>query len=323
MNTTFNFPAEFTPSFTHPERKEFVYGRIIIRLAKLWMRYVQRLEVFIQHGERIPSQGPALIAINHTGYWDFVYGGIPAHFHGGRLVRYMAKKEIFDTPVAGPIMRACRHIPVDRADGAESVREATRRLRAGELVGIFPEATISRSFEIKELRQGAAVIAHEAPAPLIPMVLWGSQRIWTKGFKPVWRPKNAKIVMSVGEPVEVTEDAIATTERLHHALQQLLEDARTEYIQRFGPMPRGEYWVPASLGGAAPTLEEATAADREDQARRKQKRMQQEEEKLAANHASQQENRPQGARARAAAVASQGVKAVVAGVQKLQKKRGQ
>ncbi|WP_459612855.1 lysophospholipid acyltransferase family protein [Corynebacterium urogenitale] len=269
---TFNFPSDFTPTFGHPEGKEWVYGRTVVPLAKLWMKYVQRLEVFIEHAERIPTDGPAMIAVNHTGYWDFVYGGIPAHFHGGRVLRYMAKKEIFDTPVAGQIMRGCRHIPVDRAAGAESAREAVRRLKAGELVGIFPEATISRSFEIKELREGAARIAREANAPLIPLILWGSQQLWTKGHKSVWRPKDAKIVMYVGEPVEVTADATATTERLHTAMKELLETARAAYVERFGEMPKGEYWVPASLGGTAPTLEDATVQDRRDAENRKKKR---------------------------------------------------
>lgn len=272
---TFNFPSDFTPTFGHPESKEWVYGRTVVPFAKFWMKYVQRLEVFIKHPERIPMDGPAMIAVNHTGYWDFVYGGIPAAFNGGRLVRYMAKKEIFDTPVAGQIMRGCKHIPVDRAAGAESAREAVRRLKKGQLVGIFPEATISRSFEIKEMREGAARIAYEGNAPLIPLILWGSQRVWTKGFPSVWRPKNAKIIMYVGEPVEVTADAKETTERLYTAMQELLVKARNEYVERFGPMPEGEYWVPASMGGTAPTLDEATVQDRKDAEDRKKKRAEQ------------------------------------------------
>lgn len=287
---TFNFTDGNIRTSGHAESKELVYGRIIIPLAKLWMKYVQRLEIFIKHPERVPFETSAMIAVNHTGYWDFVYGGIPAHFNGGRLVRYMAKKEIFDTPVAGPVMRSMHHIPVDRAAGQDSAREAVNRLKQGQLVGIFPEATISRSFEIKELRQGAANIAYEAGAPLIPMIIWGSQRIWTKGHKPIWRPKGAKLIMSIGEPVEVTEDAIATTDRLHTAMQELLEDARKEYTERFGPMPEGEYWVPSTLGGDAPTLEEATVLDRQDHEERKKKRA--EAEAAAARRREEKKQQP-------------------------------
>lgn len=274
-DSAFTLTSKGVETPKHPESQELVYGRIIIRAAKLLMRYIQRLEVVVMHHERIPAEGGALLAVNHTGYWDFVYGGIPAHFRGGRLVRFMAKKEIWDNKFAKPPMEACRHIPVDRADGQASVNEAIERLKAGELVGIFPEATISRSFEVKELRQGATIISRDSGAPLIPMAIWGSQRIWTKGGKNNLRPKNAKLVISVGEPVEVTEDSIETTERLHEAMKAQLDEAQQEYVRRYGPMPKGEAWVPARFGGSAPTLEEATAKDRADQAERKRKREQQ------------------------------------------------
>ncbi|WP_462398734.1 lysophospholipid acyltransferase family protein [Corynebacterium falsenii] len=279
-----HLPDDFTPAPKHREAKEPVYGRIIIPLAKLWMKYVQRLDVEIIGAENIPAEGGAMIAVNHTGYWDFVYGGIPAHFNGRRLVRFMAKKEIFDVKGVGALMRAMKHIPVDRADGQASVDEAIARLRKGQLVGIFPEATISRSFEIKEFRQGAAKIAHDAGVPLIPLTIWGSQQVWTKGHKPIWRPKDARLVLIVGEPVEVTDDAAETTGRLHDTMVKQLERTRKVYADRFGEMPKGMYWVPASMGGTAPTLEEATAKDRADAAARKAKRAAELKEKQERDH---------------------------------------
>ena len=54
------------------------------------------------------------------------------------------------------------------------------RLRAGELVGVYPEATISRSFELKEFKTGAARMALEAQVPIVPLIVWGAQRMWTK-----------------------------------------------------------------------------------------------------------------------------------------------
>lgn len=277
----FELPTGTPDVPAHPESKELFYGRIIIPFAKLWMRRVQRLTVEIHHPERIPRDGGAVLAVNHTGYWDFVFGGVPAAVNGGRLVRFMAKKEIWDHWLAGPAMSGCRHIPVDRADGGASVREATRRSGEGELVGIFPEATISRSFEIKEFKDGAARIAQDAGVPLIPVVLWGSQRIWTKGRKPIWRPKDASLIISVGDPVDVSGTPRDVTERLHEAMVTGLEEARARYAERFGPFPDGEYWMPASLGGSAPSLEEATARDREDAAKRKEERIRRDAEKAA------------------------------------------
>ena len=265
----------------HPESREPFYGRLIIPFAKLWMRRMQHLEVEVQNPERIPATGGAVIAVNHTGYWDFVFGGIPAAYQGGRLVRFMAKKEIWDNKVAGPAMSGCKHIPVDRADGAASVREATERAAGGELIGIFPEATISRSFEVKEVKDGAARIAHEADVPLIPVVIWGSQRIWTKGRKPKWRLKKSELVISVGEPVEVDEDAKASAQRLHDAMATRLDQVRARYDELYGPFPDGEYWMPQSLGGSAPSLEEATVKDREDAQKRREERIAREAEQAA------------------------------------------
>src|SRR4029079_11304562 len=101
--------------------------------------------------EHVPREGGVLLACNHIGYVDFVYGGLAAT-PSGRLVRFMAKRELFDHRLFGPLMRSLHHIEVDRGAGEASARRAVEYLRAGEAVGIFPEATISRSFELKEFK---------------------------------------------------------------------------------------------------------------------------------------------------------------------------
>ena len=98
-----------------------------------------------------------------------------------RLVRFMAKKAVFDHKISGPLMRGMHHIPVDRKAGAGAYDEALAALRAGEVVGVFPEATISQSFEVKQLKTGAARMALAAGVPIVPVTIWGTQRLWTKG----------------------------------------------------------------------------------------------------------------------------------------------
>ena len=120
-----------------------------------------------------------LLACNHIGYVDFVYGGLAAN-PSGRLVRFMAKRELFDHSLVGPLMRSLHHIEVDRGAGEASFRTAVDFLRQGEAVGIFPEATISRSMELKEFKTGAVRIAAEAGVPLVPVIMWGTQRMMTK-----------------------------------------------------------------------------------------------------------------------------------------------
>ena len=262
----FHVPADLPDVPDHPvESRESPYNRIIIPIARGLMK-AQGIRLTVFGAENIPADGPALLALNHTGYYDFIFGGIAAHLRGRRLVRFMSKKEIFDTPVAGPLMRAMKHLQVDRSAGASSLEEAVARLREGQLVGIFPEATISRSFELKEFKNGAARIAAAADAPLVPMVIWGSQRIWTKGHPKRLGRTNTPVFIRVGEPVDPTGGPDVAMPRLKDAMQALLDRVKDDYNRAYGPFPAGEFWIPNVDGGSAPTLDDARRIDTEARA---------------------------------------------------------
>jgi len=238
---------------------EPVYGTVI-QLARLAWR-VQGLKFTVTGVENLPRTGGAVVAINHTSYFDFTFAGLPAYKqHLGRKVRFMAKKEVFDNKITGPIMRSLRHIEVDRDSGADSFEQACRALKEGELVGVYPEATISRSFEIKGFKSGAARMAVAADVPIVPHIVWGAQRIWTKGHpRKMWRPK-VPITIAVGEPIMPTLPPTELTALLHSRMQHLLEQVQDAY----GPYPPGEFWVPHRRGGGAPTLGEANQMDAEE-----------------------------------------------------------
>lgn len=224
---------------------------------------IQGLKITVTGVENLPTSGGAVVAINHTGYLDFMLAGLPSYKQKlGRKVRFMAKQEVFDHKITGPLMRSFRHIPVDRGSGAASYAAAVENLKAGELVGVYPEATISRSFEIKEFKTGAARMAIEAGVPIIPHIVWGAQRVWTKGHpKKLYRPK-VPIQVIVGEPIEPTLPMEELTALLHSRMQHQLIRAQELY----GPHPAGEFWVPHRLGGGAPSLAEAAQMDAEEAA---------------------------------------------------------
>ena len=223
--------------------------------------------------ENVPRTGGAVLAINHISYLDFIMAGYGAH-PSRRLVRFMAKRETFDHPVSGPLMRSYHHISVDRSEGVASYRNAVDYLRRGEVVGVFPEATISRSFEIKDLKSGAVRLAAEAEVPLIPLILWGSQRIMTKDH-PKDFSRGKTIAVTVGEPLHPTgENAVAETAELKATMARLLDDTIAAYPAQ--EQPPGSWWLPARLGGSAPTPEQAKELDaaelRERAAKRAAKR---------------------------------------------------
>lgn len=230
--------------------------RFVIAVARAVIA-VMRWKPTIIGGDHIPREGGAVIALNHVGYLDFVFAGYAA-LPQRRLVRFMAKKEVFDKAGVGWLMRQMQHIPVDRyGDPAESLREAVARLQRGDLVGMFPEGTISPSFVPREGKSGAVRMAQQAGVPLIPMAVWGTQRILTK-----WRPKNwqrkVAITVNIGRPTMVApdEDPAAVTARLMEQIGALLAEAQASYPQTPANDADG-WWLPAHLGGSAPTVEDA------------------------------------------------------------------
>ncbi|MGH3711655.1 MAG: lysophospholipid acyltransferase family protein, partial [Pseudonocardiaceae bacterium] len=204
------------------------------------------LRIDVVGGEHVPATGGAVVVMNHTGFLDFALAGLPFWRERGRFVRFMAKQEVFTHRVMGPLMRAMHHIPVDRAAGAASFRAAVEVLRAGELVGVFPEATISRSFCLKEFKPGATRMARSAGVPLIPMALWGSQRVWTKGRKPTLRAaRHIPISITIGAPL-LPGRGPAADSALVEVMNGLLAATCARYPEAPGDNP---WWVPAHLGG--------------------------------------------------------------------------
>jgi 1-acyl-sn-glycerol-3-phosphate acyltransferase len=234
----------------------------VITAARLAFRGLG-LRFRIEGSEHIPRTGGAVIACNHVSYLDFLFCGYAAR-PSGRLVRFMAKESVFRHPLSGPLMRGMKHIPVDRAAGSGAFRAALGSLKAGEVVGIFPEATISRSFTVKELKPGAVRLAQSTGVPLVPMALWGGQRIYTKG-RPRDFSRGTAITIAIGEPMMPgrRDDGAQVSAELAARMAGLLDRLQRSYPQH----PAGEtdrWWLPAHLGGTAPTPEEAAALDAAD-----------------------------------------------------------
>jgi 1-acyl-sn-glycerol-3-phosphate acyltransferase len=244
--------------------RDLVYPPVILGARGLFAALGLRFS--IEGAQHLPRSGGAVLASNHVSYLDFTFVGYGAR-EAGRLVRFMAKESVFRHPVSGPLMRGMRHIPVDRAAGSAAFRGAMAALKAGELVGVFPEATISRSFELKEFKAGAARMAQAAGVPLVPTVVWGGQRIYTKGRPRDFTHRGKAITVAFGEPLTPgrRDNGEEVTAELRRRMTTLLDQVRAAYPDR----PRGDddrWWLPASMGGTAPTLAEATALDQAEAA---------------------------------------------------------
>lgn len=241
---------------------ELVYTPVVAA-AKTLFRLLD-LRITITGEEHVPRTGGAVLASNHVSYLDFIFCGLGTQ-PANRLVRFMAKQEVFSHKIGGPLMRGMRHIPVDRGAGAASYRAALQALRAGEVVGVFPEATISRSFTVKEMKTGAGRMAAATGVPIVPMAVWGTQRLWTKGRPRTLTRRHTPISIVIGEPLLVTrsDDQTTVMAELRTRLSTLLDQAQREYPDQPAG-PDDTWWQPVHLGGTAPTPEEAAALDAGD-----------------------------------------------------------
>jgi 1-acyl-sn-glycerol-3-phosphate acyltransferase len=158
--------------------------------------------------EHIPAMGPVLVACNHVSYLDPLYTAVFVH-RKGRIPRFLAKQSLFQLPILGRVMTAAEQIPVRRgsAEAGDSLRHAEQALAAGKAVLIYPEGTITRDPDHWPMvaHTGVARLALRADVPVVPVVHWGTHRIYDhygKRFRPLPR---TEVIVRAGAPVDLSE----------------------------------------------------------------------------------------------------------------------
>lgn len=218
--------------------------------------------------EHLPTSGPVLLAATHVSYLDFLMIGAAAR-ERKRFVRFMCRHDVWHLPVVRAAMDHMRHVPVDREAPAGAYVTARRLLREGEAVCAFPEAGISYSYTVRSLMRGVASLARETGVPVVPVALWGSQRVWSvgvpdelgKGPRPCL-DRGRRVDVDFGAPLTIGagDDLTDWTRHLGAVLTEQLEVLQ----RRPHHLPRpGEHapWHPAHLGGHAPTRAQAAQLD--------------------------------------------------------------
>ena len=229
----------------HLDKSEGV-AKIAGREIQEWTRPLMRPELvapgvdFTFEGvENIPSDGPALVVFNHRSYFDPTVMGLLVA-KAGRSVRGLGKKEVFDVPIAGRIMKALGGIRVERASGSdEPLRHAAKALEGGEVVMMAPQGTIPRgpAFFDPELkgRWGAARLAAMTGVPVVPVGIWGTEKVWPRSARLPrlglgLTPDRPKVSAKVGPPIEVTgDDPDEDTRAIMAAIVDLLPDEAREH----------------------------------------------------------------------------------------------
>jgi 1-acyl-sn-glycerol-3-phosphate acyltransferase len=196
----------------------------------------------IEGAQNLPERGPTIVASNHVSYLDPLTVAFVAN-RRGRRVRFLAKAELFDKRVLGALLRGAHQIPVNRgtADSSGALAAAIAALDRGECVAVFPEGTISEDFEPMRGKSGTARLARASGVPVVPVGLWGTHRMLTKGRKPepAWGVAEVAVV---GEPVAVADGERSSdgTRRIMDAITACVARAREIYPQR--PKSEEDAW---------------------------------------------------------------------------------
>lgn len=209
--------------------------RIVVRLARRLIK-LGGWEPRVEGIGNVPVAGPAVLASNHISYLDFIFAAWGPVFERGRYVRFLAKKEVFDAAWSGPLMRAMKHIPVDRKkDPGSAMDPAVKALERGEVVAAFVEGSVNQTLVPGRGKTGAVRMAQATGAPLIPMALWGSHRIWAErpgGRKSGGRrlTRRTPVFVKIGPAIQLSpaEDPRQATDRVMEVIRDLLAHAQAE-----------------------------------------------------------------------------------------------
>lgn len=209
-----------------------------VLIPPIWLWFEWRFEGL----EHIPSEGPVLVACNHISYLDPLAHG---YFlvKAGRRPRFLAKVELFRNPISGPVLRGARQIPVRRGSGETApVEFGAKALRAGELVVVYPESTVTSNPDFSPMRgkTGVARLSLATGVPVIPLAVWGSAPVWRRGQKsarfgrPIWVKAGPPLDLSEHEDRAVDPATLrAVTDEVMAQLSLLVDDLRERYPSRW------------------------------------------------------------------------------------------
>lgn len=234
---------------------------LLIRLGAAGARTLARLlaRVTIEGDPALlPRRGPLILAANHLSNLDgVVIGGwlTPAL---GRRIHWLAKKEMLAWPIAGRLLAMSSFHPVDRGSGdVEAFRTAQRVLEAGNVLFVFPEGTRSRTGALARAQDGLAALALRTDAPVVPLAIWGTERVWPRGRLP--RP-GGRVVVRIGTPFRLSELQLPTDDR-RRAKTAATEAIMARIAALLPPAYRGVYAeAAAALAAGEGRSDEAVGA---------------------------------------------------------------
>jgi len=212
----------------------------------------------------IPASGPAIVISNHVSYADVLFFA-QFLYKNGRAPRFIGKQSVFDVPIIGRIILAAGQIPVDResATASKALAHAVACLKAGHLIGIYPEGTLTRDENLWPMvaKTGAARLAILTRNPIIPVAAWGPAKVLPRYGKRVHLFPRTKVTLRAGDPIDLSawygkaDDQAALVEATAFMMKKLTDlvaqirgetppeiifDPRTSDLPRTGNFKKGK-----------------------------------------------------------------------------------
>lgn len=230
--------------------------RLVVLLIKPTMTVLTRRSwTGTQH---VPAAGGVIVVANHLSHADPL---VCAHYvyDAGRWPQFLAKASVFRVPVVGWLLRRVRQIPVERgsADAARSLDALVAAIRQGAAVVVYPEGTLTREPDLWPMRgkTGAARLALATGAPVVPLAMWGPQRLHDPRTGR-WRPwPRTPVVVAAGPPVDLSHwtgvaPSRAVLEEMSDVIMLRIRDLLAEL--RGGSPPPLHPNAPRALAADAP-----------------------------------------------------------------------
>jgi len=192
---------------------------IFYNLAKLLAKTLFRMRVV--HPERMIEEGPLILAVNHSSYFDPPLAGTCSK----RAVYYLARKSLLKWPLLGPLFPDMNVIPVERdSNDMSALREVIKKVKEGNGIVLFPEGTRSKDGNLQKAKAGIGLVIAKTHAPVLPMRIFGAYEAFPKGTK---RMRFTKITVVLGEPIYFTKEELSDNSRENY---QRLSDRVMEGI---------------------------------------------------------------------------------------------
>ncbi len=161
-------------------------------LFRIYFRLYHRGRIL--HAERVPPEGPCLLAANHVSFLDPPFVGLCCDREGF----YLARDTLFQNPLTGWLLRSWNCVPVKREGGdLGGLRMILRLLREGKAVLMFPEGTRSPDGQLQPARAGIGMIVARTRSPIVPVRVFGTDNAMPRG---VSLPRPAQVTIVFGEP---------------------------------------------------------------------------------------------------------------------------